>query len=84
MFPRTKAAKKLKADEAQYLKDLAEGKPAIRHTDEILRKADASSQASNFILVCGYITLFFGLLFMRNTKMVVFINIVNFLIWFWV
>lgn len=84
MFPRTKAAKKLKADEVQYLKDLAEGKPAIRHTDEILRKANVSSQASNFILVCGYVTGFLSFLFVLNTKVVAFISVINFLIWFWI
>lgn len=84
MFPRTKAAKRLRADETQYLKALAEGKPACRHTDEILRKAGVSSQASNFIVICGYVALFLSLLFIRNTKVVVFINLVNFLIWFWV
>lgn len=84
MFPRTKAAKKLRADETQYLKALAEGKPACRHTDEILRKAGVSSQASNFILGCGYVTGFLSFLFVLNTKVVAFISIINFLIWFWI
>ena len=81
MFPRTKAAKRLRADEIQYLKALADGKPAQRHIDEIIARSRISRSTSRFLIYLGWLSLTLAHLFGANAKLDMIFAPINFLVW---